>query len=155
MKATKKQERQADAAQRAQRGWSARAAGASWAQVAELCNYASATVACRAVRRYFGNLPKIDHEEQRALCRERHELLWRQSQAGIREGQAGALRAGVAVARSASQLDGLDRPTQVELYRPDAVEFLRVVGELKERMLEGQPREADIFEAEIVVSEQP
>ena len=50
--------------------------------------------AVRAVRWYYGKLPAIDHEELRSLWRERHELLWRQSQEAVSSGQPGTVRAG-------------------------------------------------------------
>lgn len=136
----------ADAATRAHRAWAARAAGGTWAEVADLCGYASPGNACRAVSAYFGQLPQLDREELRALWRERHELMWRQSQRAVRDDKPGALRAAVAVARSASQLDGLDQPSRVELVTPDAEEFDRVVEVLLLAHRGGAgPEEADVF----------
>lgn len=151
--ATSRQQGQADAAQRAQRAWAARVAGGTWEQVASLCGFASATIACRAVRRYFGKLPVLDHEELRDLWRARHETLWRQSQSAIADGETAALRAGVAIARSAAQLDGLDRPTRVEMYRPAADEFLTTVAALRAALTDGEPQEADIFDVEPIESD--
>jgi hypothetical protein len=125
-----------------------RVAGASWRQVCEIVGYSNEANAVRAVRRYFGRLPQPDHEELRGLWRERHELLWRQTQDSIREDKPGALRAGVAVARSAAQLDGLDRPAELAIYYPSDEEFNATIAALKELVAAGRPKEADIFAIE-------
>ncbi len=139
----------ADAATRAHRAWAARVAGGNWAEVAEVCGFASPGNACRAVRAYFGQLPELDRDELRGLWRERHEVMWRQSQRAVRDEKPGALRAAVAVARSAAQLDGLDAPSRVELVTPDAEAFERAVDMLvlSARSV-GDTEEADIFELE-------
>lgn len=152
--ATPRQMVRADAAQRAQRAWSLRVAGASWSQCAEVVGFKDDTACIRAVRRYFGKLPKLDLEEQRTLWTERHEELWRQSMREMREGKPGAVRAGVAVARSASQLGGLDAPTRLEVYRPDAEEYLTTLAAIREQVLAGSPREGDVF-AEVVEDDEP
>src|SRR5690606_25076754 len=113
-----------------------------------IVGYANEANAVRAVRRYFGRLPQPDHEELRALWRERHEVLWRQSQDAIRDDKPGALRAGVAVARSAAQLDGLDRPTQLAVYYPSDEEFNATIATLRQLMIAGRAKEADIFTIE-------
>ena len=146
--ATPRQKKRADAAHRVQRAWAARVAGATWVQVAELVGYSDDTAACRAVRAYFGTLPQHDHEEVRALWRQRMEVLWAQNLRDVREQRPGAVRAGVAVAQRAAALDGLDKPTQVEVYRPDAEEFLATVAQLRSIAIsEHSAPEGDIFDA--------
>lgn len=121
---------QADAAQRAQRAWSARVAGNTWAGVAELVGFADASTACRAVRTYFGTLPQHDREETRSLWRERHEVVWRQTIKDMAKDKPGATRAAVAVARSAALLDGLDQPHRIELTNPSNDELSMFVQRL-------------------------
>jgi AraC-like DNA-binding protein len=61
----------ADAAERAQRAWTARVVGATWDQAADVAGFAHASSAVRAVRSYFDRLPQVDTDERRALWRER------------------------------------------------------------------------------------
>jgi len=101
------------------------------------------------VKAFYGTLSELDQEEPRGLWRARHEQLWRPSQRAIHDDKPGSLRAAVAVARSAAQLDGLDQPTRVELRQPDAEQFEAVVDMLvlSHRGV-GADGEADIFELE-------
>ena len=43
----------------------------------------------------------------------------------------------VAAARSASQLDGLDKPARIEVYSPDADEFIVTMAALRAHVLGG------------------
>lgn len=49
-----------------------------------------------------------------------------------------------------ARLDGLNAPTQLQLYVPGAEEIMTVVSELREAKLTGIAREPDIFDAEVV-----
>lgn len=147
MSVTPRQRQRADAAQRAQRAWAARVSGGTWAQAAEVSGYSDDTAALRGVRRFFGRLPEIDHDEQRRLWRDRLELLWRQNARDVHEQRPGAVRAGVALADRAARLDGLDEPAELRLYTPGAEEFMRVVSEVRATMVTSAP-EADVFEIE-------
>jgi AraC-like DNA-binding protein len=145
----------ADAAQRAQRGWALRVA-ASWAQVAEAVGYTSATIACRAVRRYFGRLPQPSHDELRDLWRERQEFLGGQNAKAVREGAPGSVRAAVAIIRSTAQLDGLDAPARFQVETPDSERILAIVREIEEARRGVTAHEAeDIWDAEIEEPEGP
>lgn len=57
------------------------------------------------------------------------------------------------ILESIDRLQGLNAPTQVEIYRPGADEFLETIAELKKKVLEGTPQEGDIFDAEVVDDE--
>lgn len=57
-----------------------------------------------------------------------------------------AIRLGDAIDR----LMGLNAPTQMEVYHPDAEEFIGTLNVLRQKMLEGQPEEGDIFDAEVL-----
>jgi hypothetical protein len=143
----------ADAAQRAQRAWAARVAGGTWDQAAEVAGFTNTSACVRAVGNYFGTYPTPDSSEQRALWRERMELLWKIAIRDASDGKHGALRAGVAVAQRASQMDGLDAPAQVQVHGTGA---LAIYGGSLEQFIRdgGLPTETDrarygITEAEI------
>lgn len=135
----------ADAAARAVRAWHLRISGVPWDEVAEVCGFANASNALRAVRNYLGELPQMDREDVRRLWRTRHEELWRLAQRDAHDRRAGAVRSAVAVARSAAQLDGLDAPTNV-VVSPDAEAFERVV----RAAVEAQRGAADLVEMDVV-----
>jgi hypothetical protein len=61
-----------------------------------------------------------------------------------------ALDRALRIAESIDRLQGLNAPTQVEVYRPGADEFLSTVGELRAIIMRDLPEEADIFDAEIM-----
>lgn len=112
----------AAALQRADKAWRARVLGASWAQAALVAGYADDTTAWHAVKNAYGELPKLDREEVRALWRERLEVAWRQSVKDMAEQRPGAVTAGVRVAGAAAALDGLNEPTEV-VVSPSAAEL--------------------------------
>lgn len=70
------------------------------------------------------------------------------------EAHLASLDRAIRIAESIDRLDGLNAPTQVEIYRPGAEEFLTTVSELREALMAGGPREADIFDADIVDDEE-
>jgi AraC-like DNA-binding protein len=135
----------ADAAGRAMRAWSARVAGHTWSEAAELSGFSDASNCLRAVRAYFGTLPAIEREDVRALWRQRHEALWAIALRDAKARRPGALRAGVAVARSAAQLDALDVPAVSVVVSPTAAEFEDTVRRLVEARGGRSSIEADIF----------
>jgi len=118
----------ADHLQRAEIGWRARVAGATWKQVAEVAGYASAPNALRGVRDGLGSIPQVDVQEMRVLWRDRLEVMWQQTLRDMREQKPGAVTAGVRVATAAAALDGLNAPTKVEVAV--AEQFEMVVAEL-------------------------
>lgn len=54
------------------------------------------------------------------------------------------------VLESIDRLLGLNAPTQIEVYRPGAEEFMETLGEIRSAMLEGQVKEGDLWDAEVV-----
>ncbi|MRG58287.1 hypothetical protein GE115_00125 [Agromyces sp. CFH 90414] len=142
----------ADHGDRAGRAWRMRVAGATWDEIAAAVGYANGANAFRAVKRFFNRVPEPDRELVRSTWRERHETLWRISLEDAAKRRPGAVRAAVALARSAAQLDGLDAPSRLELVNPDAREFEQVLEELRRRTGVGSP-EPDletIVDAEVV-----
>jgi hypothetical protein len=139
----------ADAAERAMRAWSMRVRGETWQQIAVELGYQNDANVIRAVRRYFGTLPELYREDLRALWRERHEVVWRIALDDVLSRRPGAVRAATAVARSASQLDGLDSPQRFEVAMTDDQEReLALVIETGMRALGTLPAaEADIFDS--------
>lgn len=137
--------RRADALGRAEAAWSARVAGATWAEAAATAGYSCGENAARAVRQTYGTLPELDRSEQRSLWRARLEALWRQALRDALENHPGALTAAVRVAQAAARLDGLDAPTELVVHNPTAQELEAWVA----RMLSSttpELEEADIFE---------
>ena len=114
----------AEAAKHADVAWRARVAGASWAEAAQIAGYVDATGACAAVRKWYGQLPEIEHEDQRTLWRNRLESLWRQAVIDVRDRQHGAITAAVRVGGLAMQLDGLAMPTKVSLTAETSLDSL-------------------------------
>jgi hypothetical protein len=99
----------ADAAVRAMKAWTARVTGSTWEE-AEIAGFTNPANALRAVKNYFGSLPDIEREDQRALWRARLEHLWAQALVDVQQQRPGAVRAAVAVGQRSAQLDGLDAP---------------------------------------------
>jgi len=132
---------------RAQRAWTARVVGATWAQAAEATGYYDAATCYRAVKRYFGEVPQHDRAEARELWRARYEHLWRMALEDVTKRRPGAVRAAVAVAQRAAALDGLDAPQRHEVIDPTPEQIQEVVARLVEA--QGPPAiEADIVDAE-------
>lgn len=143
----------AEAAAKASKAWALRVAGGSWAEIAQIVGFSDDTAANRAVKNFFGTLPVVDREEQRAMWRARHELLWRQSVKDMNEQRPGSTRAAVAVARSAAILDGLDQPHRIEMSSPSDDELALLIRHLA-IAAGGEPtNEADPFDEEIVDAE--
>ena len=142
----------ADAAQRAQRAWTARVSGSTWAEAAKVAGYADAATACRGVKTYFGSLPVVERDDLRDVWRARMELLWRYAARDAKSGKAGALRAGAAIAQRAAAMDGLDAPTQLNLTTVDAGELAAMVDVLL-RANGGQEIEANIWDVDPIDAE--
>jgi AraC-like DNA-binding protein len=100
---------------RAHQAWTARVAGATWQQVAELTGYSSPENAMRAVRTVYGQVPRIDRDDLRHLWRDRLEALWRQVLRDLSEQRPGAVTAAVRVMQAAAALDGLNEAVKVDL----------------------------------------
>ena len=114
--------------QEAQRGtdvaWSARVSGASWAECATIAGYSDAAAACAAVRKWYGSLPTVEHEDQRNLWRTRLEALWAQAMRDVADRQSGAITAAVRVGGLAVQLDGLAAPQKLSLSAESSLDSL-------------------------------
>ncbi|MBD3941642.1 hypothetical protein IF188_08035 [Microbacterium sp. NEAU-LLC] len=131
--------------------------GAEWATIAAAVGYANPQNAMRAVRNYVGRLPQPQMPELRSMWRDRLEWLWPIAARDVEAGKPGAMRAAVAVAQRAAQLDGIDAPQTVRVESADAAELAAMVaallaanggdvGELEASMWGGD----DIEDAEVV-----
>ncbi|MRH29929.1 hypothetical protein GH740_11510 [Microbacterium sp. SYP-A9085] len=140
--------RRGDGMQRAAEGWHLRVIGRTWQQIADELGYANPSNAYRAVMRFAGTVPDPQPNTLRELWRARMERLWTIAQRDAEASRPGALRAGVAVAQRAAQLDGLDAPSRV-VVTPEDAELERIVARLLERG--GQ---VDVVEAEVLELEQ-
>lgn len=145
---TRRPSHNAPAMQKVADAWAMRIRGAAWEDIAAAVGYANGPNALRAVRNYVGTLPEPTLPELRSLWRERLEFLWPVAARDVEDGKPGAMRAAVAVAQRAAQLDGLDQPQRVE-FSTDSAELDRMVRALL--AAQGHPDlEADVFAAEIV-----
>lgn len=131
--------------QRVADAWSMRVRGATWDEIAAALGYANGPNALRAVRNFAGSLPQPEMPELRSLWRERLEFLWPIAARDVEAGKPGAMRAAVAVAQRAAQLDGLDAPQRVQVESADAAELAAMVGAL----LAAQGSDADVLESSI------
>lgn len=115
--------------QRVADAWAMRVRGATWDEVAAAVGYANGPNVLRAVRNFVGKLPEPSMSESRSLWRERLEFLWTVAARDVETGKPGAMRAAVAVAQRAAQLDGLDQPQRLEVNATasDITELVRVL----------------------------
>lgn len=141
----------ADAAQRAQRAWTARVSGSTWDEAAKVAGYADAATACRGVKNYFGQLPVVERDDLRDVWRARMELLWTYAARDAKKGKPGALRAGTAIAQRAAAMDGLDEPTSIAVSASDRQDMDEMVRTLA--VLMGIPQEASIWDDDVVDAE--
>ena len=143
----------ADMAERTERAWMARVAGATWEQAANVAGYTNGSNCRRAVMRVYGQLPRVKREDLRHLWRERLERLWRQALQDAGEKRPGAITAAVRLEQAAAALDGLNAPSQVELYSPSQHELDAFVAAVLAQRHQ-YPEEGDIFavavDAEVV-----
>jgi len=65
-----------------------------------------------------------------------------------------ALDRAIRIAESIDRLLGTNAAVQVEVYRPGAEELLSTVAQLREELMAGKPKEADIFDAEVIDDEE-
>ncbi|WZO56837.1 hypothetical protein MRBLWH10_001670 [Microbacterium sp. LWH10-1.2] len=124
--------------------------GSTWDEIAAAVGYANGPNALRAVRNYVGRLPEPSMPELRSLWRERLEFLWPVAVRDAESGKPGAMRAAVAVAQRAAQLDGLDQPQRVEV-NASAAEIAQLVNLLSRS--QGGATEADVFELDVIDAE--
>lgn len=137
----------ADMAERTEKAWMARVAGATWEQAARVAGYSDGSNCRRAVANVYGQLPKVDREDLRRLWRERLERLWRQAVQDASEQRPGAITAAVRIEQAAARLDGLDEPSVVELSTPSQREIEAWVAEMLSHT-RPQLEEGDIFETD-------
>lgn len=131
---------------KAQQAWSLRVAGLPWARIAEHVGYSDDAGAIRAVRTYAGSLPEVDRHASRQVWRERIEWLWARAARDVQEQRPGAVRAAVALAQRAGQLDGLDVPAVSVAVTPTLEEFERFLSGAKTTLGLHQVPEGDPFQ---------
>jgi hypothetical protein len=127
--------------------WSARVAGATWQQAAEVAGYRSREAAMKAVRNTYGQLPRIERDDARHLWRERGELLWRQALRDALDQRSGAVTAAVRVIQAMTALDGLNAPAQVVLHSPSEAEIEEWVSQVLSLTVPAV-EEADVIDVE-------
>jgi len=145
-------------------------AGADFEEIATRCNYSTAAVARVAVEKLIGETYKpTDLEAARNKARARYERLlqgvWFDATHPYEVDEDGrpvenrneahlpSLDRARSLIGDLARLDGLNAPSQLQVYVPGADEIMAVVSTLREAKMEGIAREADIFdeiEAEVV-----
>lgn len=93
--------------------------GLSYGVIAERLGYGNMGNAYRAVQRYIDNLPDAGPtNRRRAIEHQRLDLVWRLAFAKAQDGDVPAMRVLVEISRRRSMLDGLDRPTVLQIDGP-------------------------------------
>lgn len=145
-------------------------AGFGWDMIAERYGFSSPMVAKITVERFIGETftsGDLQAARNKSLSRKEKVLqgIWwdathpfmadgdGQATDQRNEAHLASVDRAIRVMEGIDRLLGLNAPTQVEVYRPEANEFLEVLAALKQKELEGQPTEGDIFDAEIVEDE--
>ncbi len=145
-------------------------AGFGWDIIAERYFYSSAKAAQVAVETMIGNSwTSSDLSAARNKSLARREAILRGLYADAttpyvlddkgkptstrNEAHLPAVDRAIRVLEGIERLLGLNAPVQLEVYRPDADEFMELVSSMKQKMLEGEVQEADIFDAEVVEDE--
>ena len=105
----------ADALARADHVWALRVAGHTWRHAAEVVGYSSPQAAMAAVRKQYGEVPRLDREDLRNLWRERLEVTWQHVLNDMGDQKPGAVTAAVRVMQAAAALDGLNEAVRVDL----------------------------------------
>lgn len=145
-------------------------AGFTWDQIAEKYTYSSPKAAQVAVETLIGStFTSSDLAAARNKSLARKEQLLRGlhwdathpyllDTAGNRteernEAHLASVDRALRVMDSIDRLLGLNAPTQIEVYRPGAEEFMEIMGDIRGVMLEGTVREGNVFDAEVVDDE--
>jgi hypothetical protein len=145
-------------------------AGFPWDVIAERYNYQSPKTAQTAVETAIGNSwTSSDLSAARNKSLSRKEAILRglyndatqpyvldkdgKSTGTRNDAHLPAVDRALRVLESIDRLLGLNAPVQMEIYRPDADEFMQVVTAMKQKLLEGEVKEADIFDAEVMDDE--
>lgn len=143
-------------------------AGADWDIIATRCAYSSPQTARVAVEKFLGETyTASDLTSARNRARARYDRLLQSvwpdatrpfefdaagNQTGERnEAHMAALDRARALIGDLARLDGLNAPSQLQVYVPGSDEIMAVVATLRQAKLEGIAQEADPFGEEIVV----
>lgn len=141
--------------------------GFGWAQIAEVCDYATPRSAQSAVERLLGETyTNSDLQSARTKARARYEKLL---QGVMPDAQSPYVRdkdgkvtdernemhlpsvaASVKLIESIARLDGLNAPTEIK-YSPGAVEFAETMGAIKQSLNADAPESGSIFDDEDII----
>ena len=141
--------------------------GAPWDWIAERYQYSSPQTARVAVEKFIGETHTAsDLTSARNKARARYERLlqgtWYDAThpflvddkgkqlAERNEAHLPSLDRARGLVGDLARLDGLNAPTQLQVYVPGADEIMEVVGALRQAKLEGTAKEANIFDAEVI-----
>lgn len=133
-------------------------AGATYTQVAEVLEYASAAEARKAVERGLASSVGDDERaQQRALNRRRLERilrsLWPNATDESSESHLAYARTALAYIDRLIRLDGADAPTEMVVYTPSNTEIDEWLKKMHNQAHPDMPEEYDIIEGEVVAGE--
>lgn len=108
-----------EAQARAGEAFSLSLAGVSFGDIAQRLGYGNMGNAYRAVQRYIDRLPDAGNTtRRRAIEHQRLDAVWKMAYAKAETGDVPAMRVLVEISRRRSMLDGLDRPTVLQIDGP-------------------------------------
>jgi hypothetical protein len=108
-----------EALARAGEAFSLSLAGVSYGEIAQRLGYGNMGNAFRAVQRYIDQLPDAGNTaRRRSVEHQRLDSVWKMAYAKAEEGDVPAMRVLVEISRRRSLLDGLDRPTVLQIDGP-------------------------------------
>jgi hypothetical protein len=109
----------AEAQARAGEAFSLSLAGVSYGEIATRLGYGNMGNAYRAVQRYIDSLPDVGNTaRRRAIEHQRLDAVWKMAYAKASTGDVPAMRVLVEISRRRALLDGLDKPTVLQIDGP-------------------------------------
>lgn len=130
-----------------------RIAGATYADIARMLDYASPSLARQAVERCLATTVGTESREQLRFIEARRlerllRSLWHKATDEKNEEHLAAVRTAIAVIDRHARLYGLDAPQEMVVYTPAATELEAWVSKMAKQVRGELPQEADIVGAE-------
>lgn len=146
-------EQEADRKGRQEMAIALKVAGASYSEIAEVCEYSSAARARQSVEAGLAaTVGDEDRAQQRFLASRRLDRLlrglWKKATDETSEEQIPASRTALAIVDRWIKLNGLDAPSEHIIYNPSQRELEAWVMHMTQQVVGSTPEERDIIEAE-------
>jgi len=108
-----------DAQARAEQAFKLSLTGLGWREIARQLNYGNPGNAWRAAQRFIDNMPdQGSSNRRRVIAHQCLDEVWKLAHAQAVNGEVPAMRVLVEVVRTRAQLDGLNRPTVLQIDGP-------------------------------------